>query len=217
MVMVLSRILLALCFASAADSKSLISEECGETNLKRMYQCAEGGRNEIVWLTSFKCYEIGKRGPCSDGDVLVLNKDSDCWAPHCIYNGGCEEEDFLYEGECYNSSSARIPCERKGHKNHLLVADSFGNLTCQAPDLGIRGVFDLDADDSSTNVSGQKDIPKDVELGGIIKQETIAGDMSALQRKLCSIHCNRNLGSFDQCSCDGRPRRDLEKIGPELG
>ena len=66
-----------------------------------------------------------------------------------------------------------------------------------------RGVFDLDADDSSTNMSGRKDIPRDVELGGIIKQETIAGDMSELQRKLCSIHCNRkkNPQNNPQCSC----------------
>ena len=26
-------------------------------------------------------------------------------------NGGCGEEDFYYEGECWNSSSVRIPCE----------------------------------------------------------------------------------------------------------
>ena len=68
-----------------------------------------------------------------------------------------------------------------------------------------RGVFDLFAVDSSTNVSGRKDIPKDVELGGIIKQETIAGDMSELQRKLCSIHCNRkkNPQNNPHCQCGG--------------
>ena len=73
-----------------------------------------------------------------------------------------------------------------------------------------RGVFDLDADVSGVfgldaNVSGQKDIPKDVELGGIIKQETIAGDMSELQRKLCSIHCNRkkNPQNNPHCQCGG--------------
>ena len=54
---------------------AVISEECGEPQLKRMVQCAE--RNEIVDLISFRCFEIGKRGPCSPGELFVLNRDSD--------------------------------------------------------------------------------------------------------------------------------------------
>ena len=53
------------------------SEECGETQLKQMFRCADRGRKEIVDLITFECFEIGKRGPCDDGDLLFLNKDSD--------------------------------------------------------------------------------------------------------------------------------------------
>ena len=56
---------------------SVISEECEDPLLKRMWQCAEKGRNEIVDLISFKCFEIGKRGPCSEGELFFLNRDSD--------------------------------------------------------------------------------------------------------------------------------------------
>ena len=61
---------------------SLDSEECGEHQIKRMLQCAGKDatgkeRNEIVDLVSFRCFEIGKKGPCSDGEVFVLNEDSE--------------------------------------------------------------------------------------------------------------------------------------------
>ena len=55
----------------------LISEECGETQLKQIFRCADKGRKEIVDMITFECFEIGKRGPCDDGDLFVLNKDSD--------------------------------------------------------------------------------------------------------------------------------------------
>ena len=52
---------------------SLISEKCREPQLKRMFECAENGRI----MHNGKCFEISKRGPCSESDILVLNKDSD--------------------------------------------------------------------------------------------------------------------------------------------
>ena len=42
-----------------------------------MFRCADKGRKEIVDLITFECFEIGKRGPCDDSDLLFLNKDSD--------------------------------------------------------------------------------------------------------------------------------------------
>ena len=56
---------------------SVILEECEEPLLKQMLQCAEKGKNEIADLTSFRCFEIGKRGPCLEGELFFLNKDSD--------------------------------------------------------------------------------------------------------------------------------------------
>merc|ERR550532_3794517 len=187
MVMVPSGLLLVLCFAFAAESKSLISEECGEPQLKRMAQCAQ--RNEIVDLISFRCFEIGKRGPCSPGDLYVLNRDSDCWAPHCLENGGCGEDDLFYEGECWNFKSPRTPCESKGKgdKNMILVSDSFGNNTCQVVDLDVRGVFDVPSDESCSGVSC---LP-DVILGRTITEETNRGNIRTLKKKLCSLHCGR--------------------------
>ena len=57
----------------------VISEECEDPLLKRMWQCANEpkDRNEIVDLISFRCFEIGKRGPCSEGELFFLNRDSD--------------------------------------------------------------------------------------------------------------------------------------------
>lgn len=201
--MVTSRLLLALCLALAAESKSgVISEECEDPLLKRMWQCANEpkDRNEIVDLISFRCFEIGKRGPCSEGELFFLNRDSDCFAPHCIKNGGCEEGDIFYEGECWNSTSRRTPCQSNGWTNHILITDSFGENTCQ-PDLSTRGVFDLPPD---------ADIPSDVIMSKTVTQETRTGDIKTLQEKLCSLHCGRNLPSFKLCSCQDRTPRELK-------
>merc|ERR1719189_2458064 len=123
MVVILSRpsVLSLLVWVLAAiqtEAASLISEECSTHQLKRMLQCARDYK-EIVDHVSFKCREIGKQGPCQDGEILVLNKESDvsckserpshpqnstliiqCFAPFCLSNGGCSEDEIFYDGDC---------------------------------------------------------------------------------------------------------------------
>ena len=55
---------------------SFVSEECEEFNLKRMLECA--GKGNKIWdLKSLRCFGIGKRGPCPEGELFFLNRDSD--------------------------------------------------------------------------------------------------------------------------------------------
>ena len=85
---------------------------------------------EIVDHVSFKCREIGKQGPCQDGEILVLNKESDvsckserpshpqnstliiqCFAPFCLSNGGCSEDEIFYDGDCWGPEEVIEACE----------------------------------------------------------------------------------------------------------
>ena len=79
---------------------------------------------------SFKCREIGKQGPCQDGEILVLNKESDvsckserpshpqnstliiqCFAPFCLSNGGCSEDEIFYDGDCWGPKDVIEACK----------------------------------------------------------------------------------------------------------
>ena len=45
-------------------------EECDDSKVARMMECA--GRQEIVHLTTFRCYQPNTQGPCQNGEVFVL-------------------------------------------------------------------------------------------------------------------------------------------------
>lgn len=161
-----------------------------------MLQCARDYK-EIVDHVSFKCREIGKQGPCQDGEILVLNKESDCFAPFCLSNGGCSEDEIFYDGDCWGPEDVIEACEGHGFIEHILVSDSFGNSTCQivSANLDIRGVFNLEND-------SKEQIPKNVTIGRRIEQEVRNGDLDTLQANLCKLHCSRNLPSFKFCDCE---------------
>jgi len=132
------------------------ADPCDDSKLKRMFECAEN--NKIVHLTTFECYEDNTQGPCMDGELFVLDEFDLCNTPKCIDHGGCEEDQLLFEDQCYNKTSwqdLKAPCidddtdESDPTNSSILFADQYGNVTCRSlldfQYIGdVRSVFELD-------------------------------------------------------------------------
>ena len=78
---------------------------------------------------SNKCWESHRRGPCSESQLLILNKNNK--VPECQYNV-CPEQDLVFfKNSCYKLGSLEPCSQEHGPRPIMLTVDATTmELTC---------------------------------------------------------------------------------------
>ena len=114
---------------------------CEDVSIKArgvIKECLKFG--QIVQLRTFECYPANSQGGCDVGERLVVNRNSDCKATHCIDNkdddgDSCLNGQVAYKGKCELIGS-KSACKGEG-KGKRLNADLYGTVSCKCSlDIG---------------------------------------------------------------------------------
>jgi len=97
-----------------------------------IHECLKSSK--IAHIRTFQCYSANSQGGYDEGERLVVNRQSDCYATHCIDNKDaegipCPDGLITYNGRCEISSS-KSACEGEG-KGKRLYADLYGAVSCK--------------------------------------------------------------------------------------
>jgi len=133
----------------------VMADACDLDEIEGILTCLESGKLSHQNNLTFLCYEAKTKGPCEDGEILVLDEFDQCKGSKCIDQGGCEEDQLLYEENCYNKTweDLMAPCEQPDDLPipTILFSDDYGNVTCTSGyDLdfqyywGTRNTIDID-------------------------------------------------------------------------
>ena len=104
-----------------SDTARLVIKECLKSS-------------KIAHIRTFQCYSANSQGGCDEGERLVVNRQSDCYATHCIDNKDaegtpCPDGLIAYNGRCEIGGS-KTACEGEG-KGIRLYADMYGAVSCR--------------------------------------------------------------------------------------
>ena len=107
-------------------------EDMSNTARLVIRKCLKSGK--IAHLRTFQCYSANSQGGCDAGERLVVNRQSDCRATHCIDNtdeegAPCSDGLISFNGRCEISGS-KTACEGQG-KGKRLYADLYGAVSCK--------------------------------------------------------------------------------------
>jgi len=107
-------------------------EDMSDTARLVIRKCLKSSK--ITQIRTFQCYSANSQGGCDEGERLVVNRGSDCYATHCIDNKDaegtpCPDGLITYNGRCEIGGS-KSACEGEG-KGKRLYADLYGAVSCK--------------------------------------------------------------------------------------
>ena len=132
--------------------------------------------SKIAHLRTFQCYAANSQGGCDAGERLVVNRQSDCRATHCIENKDadgtpCSDGLIVYNGRCEISGSISA-CEGQG-KGKRLYADLYGAVSCRCSLK--HGYVEVDGTCYHEHFRGP------CEIGEKLQRQTYTGEWECVQ------------------------------------